>query len=279
MAHRPLFHFTFYRLHHSMEDAFFENNRVDALAMERLTGSPYVIGIYGYCSMTVIQEFAGRQISDQKLNSTESLDLAIQVASGIRAIHSIPDDNENESALPSLVHNDINLANILVTDDGRPVLNDFNIAVLIMKNRTSGVNATCPFYARFPNPQWRGPEEQIVDEEDSDTEFPEVDEKIDIYAMGNVLYRLVAGGSPWKIKGKPKLSQEEKKDIARRKKYNGSMPDLPEDFNLEDLTDPITAALHKAMERCYSSKPENRPSAKELVEFLETTKSQLNREI
>lgn len=253
-----------------MEDAFFELNRVDAIAMERLTASPNVIGIYGFCSMTVIQEFAGRQISDQKLNGTESLDVAIQVARGIRAIHSI-----GNSTLPSLVHNDINLANILVTDDDRPVLNDFNIAVLLMENRTAEAGpAACPFYARFPNPQWRSPEEQLEGEEESRNHPPVVDEKIDIYAMGNVLYRLVAGGSPWKKNGRPKLSPDEKKEVALLKRYNGTIPSIPEEVKLDD---PFTAILYKAMQMCFHFKPEDRPSAKELVDFLETSKANLSR--
>ena len=254
-----------FKIQHSMEDAFFENNRVDALAMERLTFSPHVIDIYGFCSMTVIQEFAGRQLHEQTLDPKQSLDIAIQIARGIRDIHHV-----GNSELPALVHNDINLANIIVTDDGRPVLNDFNIAVLLMQHDVSG--APCPFYARFPNPQWRSPEEQVESEEESRDDPPIVNEKIDIYAMGNVLYRLVAGGSPWKKKGFPKLTPEEKMEVALAKRYNGTLPPFPADVNLDH---PASAALYQAMQMCYRFDPNKRPTANQVVEFLEAARSKL----
>lgn len=251
-----------------MEDAFFENNRVDALAMERLTASPYVIGIYGYCAMTVVQEFAGKQIHEQPLGPWESFDVAIQVAAGIRDIHYI-----GNSDRPVMVHNDINLANILVADDGRPVLNDFNIAILLMEREVSDSSEVCPFYSRFPNPQWRSPEEQVQSEEESRTNPPIVDEKIDIYAMGNVLFRLIAGGSPWKEKGAIKLSPEEKTKVALAKRYNGTLPDVPSHVNLDQ---PVMKILYQAMQMCYRFNPRDRPTARELVDFLVTARSNLN---
>jgi serine/threonine protein kinase len=272
-----------------MEDAFFERNRVDALAMERLTASPYVINIYGFCAMTVVQEFAGRQIHEKPMNPNESLDVAIQVATGIRDIHYI--DNADQ---PVLVHNDINLANILMTDTGRPILNDFNVAILLMQRdnnddkntsyssysmQSSSSSSslltneseveTCPFYSRFPNPQWRSPEEQVESEEESKYNPPIVDYKIDIYAMGNVLYRLLAGGSPWKRKGAIKLSPEEKLHVASAKRYNGTLPDLPNTTNLEE---PANQILHEAMQMCYRFHPDDRPTAKELLHFLVSAK-------
>ena len=248
-----------------MEDSFFENNRVDALAMERLTASPNVIDIYGFCAMTVVQEYAGGQLHEKQRNSRESLDFAIQVARGIRDIHYM-----GNSSLPALVHNDINLANILVTDDDRPVLNDFNIAVLLMKNESS--QDVCPFYGHFPNPQWRSPEEQVESEEESRDHPPVVTEKIDIYAMGNVLFRLVAGVSPWKKPGVSSLAAEDKMDIALAKRYNGTLPDLPPNVNLDD---PALRILYEAMQLCFRFDPKERPTAKELVEFLEQSRSTL----
>jgi serine/threonine protein kinase len=248
-----------------MEDAFFENSRIDALAMERLTASPSVIAIYGFCSMTVVQEFAGFQLSPiiAKATPSERLDLAVQIARGIRDIHSI-----GNSSQPSLVHNDVNLANIIVTDDGRPLLNDFNIAVMMMANKTTG--QACPYYARYPNPQWRSPEEQVDSEEESKLNPPLVNEKIDMYAMGNVLYRMVAGGSPWKKKGADKLMLDEKILVARLKRYNGTLPGVPE--SVRHSKDPSTAALYQAMKLCYRFDAQARPSAQELVVFLEAAR-------
>lgn len=126
-----------------MEDAFFENSRVDGLAMERLTASPFVINVYAFCAMTVVQEFAGKDISSLPATTDPKLklSLATKVAQAVADVHSFDEPNR-----PSLAHNDINLANLIITDDGRPVLNDFNVAILLKANNETG--ETCPFKSR-----------------------------------------------------------------------------------------------------------------------------------
>ena len=246
-----------------MEDAFFENNRVDALAMERLTSSPYVIDIYAFCAMSVAQEYAGKEISSMpfKLEPEKKLDVATKVAQAVADIHSI-DGTEQ----PSLVHNDINLANLIFTNDGRPVLNDFNIAILLKKHSETG--KTCPFSAQFPNPQWRAPEEQIyIEELDRHDEPPLVTQKVDVYALGNVLYRLLVGRSPWKQPLQKRLNSEEKQLVAHLKRENGTLPYIPEE--LRNNTDPVIGIMRKAMFECYRFNPNLRPSAREIVKILQ----------
>ena len=253
------------RLVHGMEDAFFENNRVDALAMERLTGSPFIINIHAFCGMSVAQEFAGKEISSLSgsLDSKRKLQLATQVAQGVADIHSI----DGPEQPPSLVHNDINLANLIFTNDGRPVLNDFNIAILLKKHNETG--ETCPFYFRFPNPQWRSPEEQIYQEEKEmvDHEPPLVTEKVDVYALGNVLYRLIVGRSPWKEPLQKKLTSEDKERVAHLKRENGTLPEIPPE--IRNSTDPYIVIMRKAMFQCYRFNPNVRPSAQAILSTLQ----------
>lgn len=248
-----------FRLEHDMEEAFFENNRVDAIAMERLTASPYVMSIYSFCGMSVVTEYAGKELASvaANLNSTEKLEIATQVAQGVADVHSIDER-------VSLVHNDINLANLVFTQDRRPVLNDFNIAILLMKHNTTG--DTCPFVSHFPNPQWRAPEEQVYSEEESTNNPPLVTEKIDIYGLGNVFYRLAVNSSPWKVPGENKLNAEQKLHIAMLKRSNGALPDVPE--YISNSTDPAIQTLLEAMYQAYRYDPKERPSAAELVAFL-----------
>lgn len=246
-----------------MEDAFFENSRVDALAMERLTSSPYIINVYAFCAMSVAQEFAGKEISvlARTLDSASKLRLATQVAQAVADIHSI----DGDTAQPSLVHNDINLANLVFTNDDRPVLNDFNIAILLKKHNETG--ETCPFYFRYRNPQWRSPEEQIYSEEqDLMLEPPLVTEKVDVYALGNVLYRLVVGQSPWKSPFQTKLSPEDKEMVAHLKRENGTLPHIPQ--SIYNSTDPYIKIMRRAMLQCYRFNPKERPSAQEILSFL-----------
>jgi serine/threonine protein kinase len=241
--------------------------------MERLTGSPYVISMYGFCGLTVVQEFAGRgelaQVMEGlRMNTTERLKLARKITIGLHQIQHIPTDDGSTTS-PTMVHNDLNLANLVFINDDRPVWNDFNIAILLMKHNETGLQ--CPFYSHFPNPQWKSPEEQVTDDEESDSHPPIVNEKIDIYALGNVFYRMVAGGSPWKRPEAKKVYPDEKIVIANLKRYNGTLPTVPPDIvgNATMENDPALASLYQAMKDCYSFRAQDRPTTAQLISYFD----------
>ena len=249
------------KLDHSYEEAYYENNRVDAVSMERLTSSPYVVDIYGYCGMSVYTEYAGQAISNvvDKLPPLEKLKLAQQVAQGVADVHTIDGDEK-----VSLVHNDLNFANIVISErTGLPLINDFNVAILQMQDKETG--DICPFTSHYPNPQWRSPEEQV--DEETGTVSTSLSEKVDIYGLGNVMYRFAVGKSPWKKKDGGSLSKEEKLAIARAKLKDGALPHIPSRIRKSD--DPATKALLKIMRECYRHRPELRPTAKQVVDMLQ----------
>jgi serine/threonine protein kinase len=248
-----------FKLEHAYEEAYFENNRVDAIAMERLTKSPYVINMFGYCGMSVLTEYAGQNVGQVmgKLDPLEKLELAKMIAQGVNDVHSIGGEI-------SLVHNDLNFANILIgKNHSRPLLNDFNIAVLMMKRNDTG--ETCPFTSHFPNPQWRAPEEQ-VDEYGLTSKL--LTEKIDIYALGNVMYRFAVGHGPWIRPDGLSLTKEQQLEIANLKMKEGALPDIPD--KIGNSQEPATRAFLSIMRECYQHRPELRPSAKEVVDQLQS---------
>jgi serine/threonine protein kinase len=227
--------------------------------MEKLTSSRSVIDIYAFCGMSVVTEFAKLSVrhAAKKMNSVEKLDVAVQVARGLAAVHSI--DNSKRA---SLVHNDITSANVVVTLDNRAVLNDFNTAILQTVHNETG--EVCPFYSHYPNPQWRSPEEQVGLQKS----MPIVTEKVDLYGLGNVLFVLAVGIKPWMKSAKAKISPEERDLISHVKLFNGTIPGVP--MRIQRSRDPAIQALLKAMYKCYRFDPKERPSARNIADLLES---------
>jgi serine/threonine protein kinase len=172
-----------------------------------------------------------------KLSSRKQLDFAIGIAQGVADVHNI----DGEEIGPTLVHNDIHTDNIVVTIDNRPLLNDFNMAIPLMKHNETG--ETCPFHPYFTG--FRSPEEILQ---------PLVTEKAEIYALGNILYSLLVGPSWHSL-----LVGQQLKLVLER-------PALP--ARIAKSKDPRTRILIKAMYMCHKTNPKERPSAAEIVALL-----------
>lgn len=248
------------KLAHRFEERHYEHDRIDAVAMERLTASPHVIDIFGFCGHSVMTEFAdGKSVGEladkAKKKRLKRLEIARDIASGLADIHDIDGDGT-----ASLVHYDINPANV-VSIGGRLKFNDFNIAVMRTRNETSG--EMCGIPSQYPNPQWRSPEEA----KNSDN----LTEKIDVFSMGHIFYRLICGHGPWnKIEpgGKPD------NEVLNEKVKNGTLPFVPEDV-LRDQN-PEVVAIREAMFMCYTYDPVKRPSAKEIMHHLQKSLDKLS---
>jgi serine/threonine protein kinase len=133
----------------------------------------------------------------------------------------------------------------------------------MMKRNDTG--EACPFTSHYPNPQWRAPEEQV---DENGVKSKLLTEKVDIYALGNVMFRFAVGHSPWKRPDGRSLTLEEKREIANLKMKQGKLPHVPHE--IRHLEEPATMALLSVMNECYRHRPELRPSAKEIVKQLQT---------
>ena len=134
--------------------------------MERLTKSPFVIDIYSICAQTTINEYADfidgyqnlRRFARQlRANNDENiLTLKLQIASmialGVQHIHEV--DTQGNA---TLVHNDINPMNVVITQGGIPKINDFNLAEFMQWDTVNCKRSG--FAGRFNEPWWRSPEE------------------------------------------------------------------------------------------------------------------------
>ncbi len=245
------------RLDREFFDEYYDLHRRDAIAMERLTHSPFVMNIYGYCGQSALNELAdfhwdslekfgknlrGREGADVNFLK---LQLAASVSVGLAHVHELDDR-------PSMVHYDINPRNIAIVAGGKPKLNDFNIAEFLHYNPTT--NKTCGFRSRLHEPWWRAPEEVTIGNSNL------LDESVDVYALGNLLFHILTTHSP---RGKMK---RERMEEVRQVVAKGVRPTMAQEYTTSK--DPSIVAIRKAIYKCHEFDPKKRPSAREVATTL-----------
>jgi hypothetical protein len=247
---------------HRFEGFYYELNRVDAVVMEMLTSSPYVVDIYGYCGLSMMTQLASETLSKMadKLKWVEKLKLVREIAKGLSHLHGAG----NSGITASIVHNDLNAAHIMVAEDGKtPLLNDFNIAQLMLWDDKS--KKPCGFAGEFWNPQWRSPEEI---KSYLGLEHDVLSSGVDIYALGNVIYRFLTGVRAWG-KGHGSMTEEYKQQIADWKRRKGKTPPVPEAVMKEKETNASVSVLMQIMNKCFEKHPQDRPTAHDIVKIID----------
>eukprot|EP00546_Thalassionema_frauenfeldii_P002611 CAMPEP_0178932348 /NCGR_PEP_ID=MMETSP0786-20121207/22536_1 /TAXON_ID=186022 /ORGANISM="Thalassionema frauenfeldii, Strain CCMP 1798" /LENGTH=490 /DNA_ID=CAMNT_0020609567 /DNA_START=100 /DNA_END=1569 /DNA_ORIENTATION=+ len=240
-------------LKRSFDHQSFSYHQTDAMAMERLSSSDFVIDSYGFCGQTILVEWApisARElVKNETIGSYQRLKMARNLARGLNHIHSI---DYGRGKVPTLAHNDINIANLASVDSKNLKFNDFNLAVLL-KWKKGNRTVPCGFPVCFEGNLWRSPEEI------KNASF--VNEKADVYALGNVLFQILTRHQPWtwlEPNGRLSLPQ-----IAKQKE-KGIIPHFPEKIVRSGKVAHV--ALYHGILACYRSDPYKRPTAYQLVE-------------
>lgn len=140
---------------------------VEVLDVQRLAdGVPYVVTEY----------ISGGSLTNRLQNGRvpwhEACEMIALIADGVAHAHS-----------KGIVHRDLKPGNILLTEDGRPVVVDFGLA--IGDADFSYKSSVCGTYYYMSPQQVRG-------------EANRVDGRSDIYSLGVILYQLLAGRLPYK---------------------------------------------------------------------------------
>ena len=258
------------RIDRDFANEYYELHRRDAMAMERLTQSPYVMDIYGYCGQSALNEFAShgtlRSMFKYRVHKHRRLKWAYAVAKGVSDLHSIdyadfspPSDGSGvslKSGNATMVHYDLKASNIVIVDGKYLKLNDFNIAQFLSWDPKK--KATCGFKGTVKEPWWRSPEEMQKHIEDGSDDIT-LTEKVDVYSIGNILWSLLTNTSPW-------VKDDEAIDEIRQRVARGEMTNLPS--KIANSTDPTTVAIKNAMFKCLRFNPEERASAGEVAHDL-----------
>lgn len=149
-----------------------------------------------------------------------------------------------------ILHRDVKPANVLVTDDGQPMLLDFGVAEDLSVRATAAagrVGGTVPYMA---------PEH--LDEVRADTRL--LDQRSDLYSLGVILYELLTGKHPFRTPTRD-LNDELTELIAERRAWvpdvRANNPDVPAD-------------LESIVRKCVAADPADRfQSASDLRDDLE----------
>jgi eukaryotic-like serine/threonine-protein kinase len=193
-------------------------------------GRPYIV--MEYVEGETLADLLSRR---GRLPPSEAVELALQVCSGLEHAHQA-----------GLVHRDIKPQNLLIREDGTVKIVDFGIARSARGTRlteTGSVLGTAAYLAP----------EQAAGEE--------VTPAADVYAVGVVLYELLAGRTPHTAESLTQFL------------VSGQTQSIPE---LRELAPEVPAALEDVVMRCLARIPEYRPpSAGALAASLSATQGEL----
>lgn len=147
-----------------------------------------------------------------------------------------------------ILHCDLKPANVLLSDDGQPMLLDFNLSLNALQVTTAAVGGTLPYM----------PPEQL---QRYFNEGPGIDERSDLYSLGVILVEMLTGHELFETPVSPSVAEQVNRMIADR---CGPIPQL------KKWNPKVTPAVQSIVERLLAPDPEKRyRSADELREDLQ----------
>ena len=228
-----------------------DRHRRDAVVMEQLAGSPYVVDIYGYCGNTVVTERISPALSELVIEPEFIAPLpqrvlwARDMARGLAALHE-----------KGIIHADIQAKQFLwQSEKGISKINDFNRCRFAERATPTKGNSTaavvdspfCPVRIGSAPGKQRSPEEYRNDL---------LTEKLDVYSYANILMALWTGHKAW---------DDYASAEAKRLIQSGFVPPSP--FSAE--ASPQEEKLWDLTVATYARDPQNRPSAHEIATVLD----------
>ncbi len=241
---------------------YFEYVRMDAIVAERLTASPRIYDIYGYCGLSILSEYfyhgdiekqsilndgflSSTSLDDEEgvdpqndLTPEQKLVLGLEMAEALADLHGYSNG--------LIIHDDIQMSQFLLNrNQTRLKLNDFNRAEFPMWDGTK--------YCRYQNGKgrgiWRSPEEY--------QDLP-LTESIDVWSLGNNLYGLLTGLNP--------LYDSESVETTQTRIIKGEVGFVDPRYSKRSKAE---RALVRIIKKCFEYEPGDRPTIFEVVQELQ----------
>lgn len=238
----------------------------EANLMAQLSAHPYIVTIFQADVAEddrpyfVMEYCSGPSLADrykrERFSVADALQTGVRLSSAIATAHSV-----------GILHRDIKPANVLTNDFGWPALTDFGIssategdfpAHTTTSSRPTGSesNATTGSASVGMSIPW-SPPEMFEDE-------PDPDVRSDVFSLAATIYTLLAGHTPFEVRGRSNSSVDLVGRIVR-----GAITPLARD----DVPRSLLAVLHKGM----SSEPGDRfASAVDFARALQRVELELS---
>jgi len=214
---------------------FVEERRILALlehpGIARLVDGGIAAGGLPYFAMELVEgEPIDRYCDMNALSLDRRLELFIDVCDAVSYAHQ-----------HLIIHRDLKPSNILVSTDGRVKLLDFGIAKLL--GAQASADATRTEFSVM-TPEFAAPEQVRGDSVSTAT---------DVYSLGVLLYRLLAGERPYDVRGKSPADIERIVCGEVPPKPSSKAPASLQRRLVGDLDLIVMTALHKQPDRRYQS--------------------------
>ncbi len=174
------------------------------------------------------------------LNLSESIDIMLQLTSGIACAHD-----------SYIIHRDIKPQNVMILEDGRVKITDFGIAMALNNNELTQTNSVMGSVHYLPPEQASGSGSTI---------------KSDIYSLGILMFELLTGKVPFKGDNAVEIAIKHMKDtIPSVCKFNSSIPQSVENIILKACAKnpknryESVAEMHEDLKNCLDESKSNEP--------------------
>lgn len=246
----------------------------EAIALDHLSSASGIVGILGFCGTTLQSEYANRDTLSAFLKKSSSranqvltvqlLQIAWRLAQGVANMHA---ERSRDGDL-RIIHRDLDASNIMLTKNNLDGtwdvrLDDFNQAYILNSRGDDG--KICTYHEQFVC----GEDGRRVDvrapEECHDSEELDLNQSIDVYGLGTVLYYILTHRRAYNFDLGAGNSKEHP-DWYRRKVLEGGYPDLPE--SIETNQDGAVQSIVKGMRMAMNPDADTRVGAQEIADFL-----------